>query len=101
MNDNWHFAKLNPLDPDDATNLHLGFYDQNGALRYYSTGDQWFFCAKTGKPTFYRDGTNLYAANGQPILLNVDKTLLKPPPERFGTKFASHILAQSIKRSRS
>lgn len=72
MNDNWLITPLGGNSPLNS----LAFYDEHGVLKYYSTGHQWFFEAGTGKPAFYVDGRNMYWADGKPILLNIDKTLL-------------------------
>jgi hypothetical protein len=74
MNDKWHLTPLGGSAPLNS----LAFYDDRGRIRYYSTGHQWFFDADTGKPAFYADGKNMYWAEGKPILLNIDKTLLEP-----------------------
>jgi hypothetical protein len=72
MDDSWN---LNPLGGNAPLNS-LGLYDGRGRLRFYSTGHQWFFDVATGKPAFYADGQNLYWADGKPILLNIDRSLL-------------------------
>lgn len=74
MDDNWHLTPMSGNVPAKS----LAFYDGKGAMQYYSAGGQWFFEAGTGKPAFYVDGRNMYWADGRPILLNIDKTLLDP-----------------------